>query len=85
MKKLPRSSISAIVTEILILMCLVVMSLAGNDIWHDTGRADFWHLSKPPFAEVRVFVCAFYALVALVPGRNVIRLGRLVVGHKQVG
>ena len=75
----------AIVTEILILMCLVVMFLAANDIWHDTGRADFWHLSNPPFADVRVFVCAYYALVALVLGQIVVRLARLVAGRKQVG
>jgi len=83
MKKLLRSSISVIVVEILILMCLVLMLLAGNDIWHDTGRADFWHLSNPPFADVRVFVCAYYALVALVLGRITVRLGRLVVQFKQ--
>jgi hypothetical protein len=59
------------------------MFLAGNDIWHDTGSPDFWRLSKPPFADVRVFVCAYYALVALVLGRMVIRLGRLVVGRRQ--
>lgn len=85
MKKLLQSSVSAIVTEILILMCLVVMFLAGNDIWHDTGRADFWHLSEPPFADVRVFACAYYVLVALVLGRFVVRLGGLAVGRKQVG
>jgi hypothetical protein len=59
-------------------MCLVVMFLAGNDIWHDTGRADIWHLSKPPFADVRVFVCAYYALVTLVMAQIAFRLARLV-------
>jgi len=82
-KKLLQSSIFDIVIEILILMCLVVMLLAGNDIWHDTGRADFWHLNKPPYADVRVFACAYYALVGLVVGRIVVRLGKLIVGHKR--
>lgn len=74
--------IVAAITEVLMAFCLAVMFLAGTDIWHDTGRADFWRLSKPPFADVRVFVCAYYVLVALVLGRMVISLGRLVVGRK---
>jgi TRAP-type C4-dicarboxylate transport system permease small subunit len=85
MKKLLRTTIPAIVAEILILMCLILMFLAGNDVWHDTGRPDFWHLSKPPFADVRVFVCAYYVLVALVLGRMFIRLGRLMIRHKRDG
>lgn len=83
MNKSLRPKISAAVVEILILMCLVVMFLAGNDIWHDTGRPDFWHLSQPPFADVRVFVCAYYVLAAVALGRVVVRLGSLVVGRKQ--
>jgi hypothetical protein len=71
--------------EVLIILCLGVMFLAGTDIWHDTGRADFWRLNKPPFADVRIFVCAYYALVALVLGRIVVSLARLVAGRKQAG
>jgi TRAP-type C4-dicarboxylate transport system permease small subunit len=77
MNKNRKAQIVAIMAETSILMCLAVMFLAGNDIWHDTGRADFWRLSKPPFADVRVFVCAYYVLVALVLGRVLVRLGRL--------
>ena len=81
MNKNRTAQIGGVITEVLILMCLVVMFLAGTDIW----RADFWRLSKPPFADVRVFVCAYYLLVALVLGRVLVRLGKMFVQAKQDG
>lgn len=83
MNRLIRTKFSAVLAETLILICLIVMFLAGNDIWHDTGSPDFWHLNKPPFADVRVFVGAYYALVALAMGRMLIRLGGLIIGRRQ--
>jgi len=83
MSTINKTQIVRAVVETLILLCLAAMFLAGNDIWHDTGSPEFWHLGKPRFADVRVFVCAYYVLVALVLGRIVVSLGRLVVGRKQ--
>jgi PadR family transcriptional regulator PadR len=56
--------------------CVVVMYLAGHDIWNDTGRRDFWHLQGPPYFDIRVFVVAYYALALLTLGR----LGSRMVG-----
>jgi hypothetical protein len=40
--------------------CWLVMFLAGHDVWHFTGRPNFWQLSGPPFADLRAFALAFY-------------------------
>ena len=85
MNKNRKAQIVAALAEILILMCLIVMFLAGNDIWHDTGQPDFWHLNRPLFADVRVFVCAYYLLAALALGRMLVRLGGKIARHKQDG
>ena len=47
--------------------CWVVMFLAGTDVWHDTGRPDFWNLPGAPYHDLRAFVVAFYVLAG---GRN---------------
>ncbi len=41
-------------------LCWVVMFLAGTDVWHFAGSPDFWRLSGPPHADLRVFGYAFY-------------------------
>jgi len=79
----PKAQIIGLITEIMIVLCLVVMFLASNDVWHDTGRPDFWRLSKPRFNDVRVFVCAYYVLVVLVLGRLLVRVGTAVARSRQ--
>ena len=66
----PAKPWSGILQDLAALGCLVIMFLAGNDIWHDTGRPDFWHAQDPPFPDVRAFVVAYYALVLLVMARG---------------
>jgi hypothetical protein len=44
------------------MVCWGVMFLAGTDVWHDVGRPDIWSLKGPPYADVRAFGLAFYAL-----------------------
>lgn len=51
------------------LICWIIMFLAGHDVWTFAGKPDFWRLSGPPFADMRVFAVAFYVqfvLLALV-------------------
>jgi hypothetical protein len=67
----------------LALACVVVMFLAGHDIWNDTGRRDFWHLPGPPYFDVRVFVAAYYGLAAVTLGRVVMRIGVRVRRRKE--
>jgi len=77
MTNLPKLGRVEIALDALALVCLAIMFLAGNDIWHDAGRPDFWHLREPPFPDVRVFVVAYYAVVILTLGRLLVRLGGL--------
>lgn len=57
-------------------LCVAVMFLAGHDVWNDTGRIDFWRQAGPPFADIRVFVGAYYLLAVLTIGRLVSRACR---------
>ena len=50
---------------VLALVCWAVMFLAGTDVWHDTGRPDFWNLAGPPYPDLRAFAYAFYLLFAI--------------------
>ncbi len=50
---------------VLALVCWAVMFLAGTDVWHDTGRPDFWNLAGPPYHDLRAFAFAFYLLFAI--------------------
>lgn len=47
---------------ILAVLCWTVMFLAGTDVWHFTGRPDFWTRQGPPFEDLRAFADAFYVL-----------------------
>jgi hypothetical protein len=60
------------------LVCWLVMFLAGSDVWHDTGRLDFWHLQGPPYHDMRVFVTVFYLLFALLCINMAVFLCRLL-------
>ena len=42
------------------MVCLIVMFLAGTDVWHYAGSPDFWRISGPPHADLRAFGYAFY-------------------------
>lgn len=53
-------AILASVASSIALVCWVIMFLAGNDMWHDVGRPDFWKLQGPPYADMRVFAFSFY-------------------------
>jgi len=44
------------------IVCWVVVFLAGTDVWHDLGRADFWRLSNRRYADLRAFAYVFYLL-----------------------
>ena len=61
-------------------LCVIVMYLAGHDVWNDTGRQDFWHLKGPPYFDIRVFVAAYYALALITLGRLGLRVLRLWLG-----
>ncbi len=41
------------------------MFLAANDVWHDTGRRDFWHLDGVPYFDLRAFAVVFYLMFGL--------------------
>jgi hypothetical protein len=58
--------------DILAVLCWVVMFLAGNDVWHDVGRPDLWHLAGPPYHDLRAFVCAFYALFGVLSAHLIV-------------
>lgn len=60
------------------LVCWFIMFLAGSDVWHDTGRVDFWHLQGSPYHDVRVFVAVFYILFALLCINLTVLLYRLL-------
>jgi RsiW-degrading membrane proteinase PrsW (M82 family) len=69
---MPRSAMSrnrrqfaALLLGVFALACWIVMFLSGTDVWHDLGRPDFWHRSSPPYNDLRVFVVAFYAMLAV--------------------
>lgn len=47
------------------LACWLMMFLAAHDVWHDTGRLNFWHLQGPPYQDLRVFAVVSYILFAL--------------------
>lgn len=76
MKQTDVALLAAWIQDALALLCIVIMFLAGNDVWHDAGRPDFWRLDQPPFPDVRAFVIAYYALAGLVLLRIAIRLAR---------
>jgi hypothetical protein len=63
-----RLSLITFLSTVLSLGCWVVMFLAGTDVWHDTGRQDFWRLDGPPYADLRAFATAFYLLLAVLIG-----------------
>lgn len=46
--------------NLMILLCWVVLFLAGTDVWHDLGRPDFWNLTGPPYSDLRAAAYAFY-------------------------
>lgn len=50
------------------LLCWLVMFLAGHDVWQFAGRPDFWHLTEPPYVDLRVFAYAFYLQFAVLSG-----------------
>ena len=54
--------------NLMILLCWVVVFLAGTDVWHDLGRPDFWKLTGPPYSDLRAaaytFYLQFFALLA---------------------
>ena len=68
--------------------CWVVMFIAGSDVWHFSGSPDFWHLSQPPYHDVRIFAYAFYTqfvvlLAAMALGVwNAMKAGRQSNAHK---
>ncbi|MFC1629213.1 hypothetical protein ACFL3H_08900 [Gemmatimonadota bacterium] len=65
------------------LLCWLVMFLAGTDVWHFTGRPDFWNLEGAPHADLRTFSYAFYlqlmVLVAVLGSSlfSLIRMGKI--------
>jgi hypothetical protein len=67
------------------LACWLVMFLAASDVWHDTGRADFWRLQGPPYNDLRVFAIAFYLLLALLCVSIVLLLYRMLRNARQPG
>jgi hypothetical protein len=46
--------------NLMILLCWVVVFLAGTDVWHDLGRPDFWNPTGPPYSDLRAAAYAFY-------------------------
>ena len=56
-----RAKLSVLLSA-LCLVLWVVIFLAGTDVWHDTGRHDFWRLQGPPYHDLRILAVAFYVL-----------------------
>jgi hypothetical protein len=73
-----RPEIAGAAADVVAVACVVVMYLAGHDIWNDTGQPDYWHLQGLPFFDVRVFVTAYYGLAILVLGQIAMRISRAV-------
>jgi hypothetical protein len=59
------------------LACWALMFFAGQDVWHDTGRLDLWHLEGPPYHDLRAFIVMFYALLALLMAQFVVSILQL--------
>jgi hypothetical protein len=66
----------------LALACWVVMFLSGHDIWHDVGRPDIWNLPGPPYADLRVFVIAFYLLLIALAVHVLVTVAGLIAAGK---
>ena len=65
------------------LSCWVVMFLAGTDVWHFIGSPDFWRLSEPPNADLRVFAYAFYLQLVVLLGGMGIAMWHVVKANRQ--
>ncbi len=70
--------LSGVLLTAICLLCWVVMFLAGTDVWHDTGSADFWHLQGPPYVDLRVAAYAFYMLFAALVGTLLLQIATVV-------
>ena len=70
-----RGDVVSIFLTALSLVCWVVMFLAGTDVWHDTGRHDFWRLAGPPYADLRAIAYAFYLLLAALVSSLFVQIG----------
>lgn len=62
--------------------CVTLMFLAGNDVWHDTGRPAIWTLQGPPYADLRVFVVGYYVLALLVLARVATRISCAILARR---
>lgn len=57
---------------LLALLCWALMFAAGTDVWHDTGRLDFCHLSGPPYDDLCAFAYTFYVLLAVLAAQLIV-------------
>ena len=78
---LPRILPAALAT--LALFCWLISFLAGTDVWHDVGRPEIWRGAGPPYADLRVFLCAFYAQAPLLGALLVMSLFTCLRGRER--
>lgn len=73
-----RLSLITIFSTLLSLGCWLVMFLAGTDVWHDTGRPDFWRLDGSPYADLRAVASAFYLLLVVLIGSLFVQVATML-------
>jgi hypothetical protein len=76
-------AIGLLSSGIFAILCWMVMFAAGTDVWHDTGRPDFWNSTQPPYPDIRVFLWAYYLLFPILLAQIVLGVLIFLAGRKQ--
>ena len=78
------SRLTTLILGVVALVCWTAMFLAGTDVWHDLGRPDLWNRPGPPYADLRAFTIAFYALFFVLAAHLIVAAWSLLAGAERL-